>query len=417
MVRKHLSGTVWLLGATMLTTSSTLAQAADWPQWRGPKRDNISTDLGLRRNWPKEGLPLLWRAEGLGNSATSISLADGRIFALGFLPEGEHLLALDQATGKHLWKTNLAPSLKYQGVMQWLNQRSPTIDGDRIYALSTPGVLHCLEAGTGKEIWRKDYRKEFDGRPGPWGFCDFPLVDGDRVICTPGGKEATMVALDKRTGAVLWKSVVPGDSRTAHGAAVLADVAGTRMVIHQLDSGAVGIAPKDGKLLWHHPKIATRSGNVHTAIVRGNEVFFSCGWGTGWGLLKIERAGDKFEAKEIYYQKGNLDPWLGSSVLIDDEVHTACGKRIDWKTGALKEDLRWTRSTMVAAESRLYHRTSANEIRLTEITEKGYVATATFRPPRPGINQPPWSYPIIAGGKLWLRDQDWLLCYDLAGPK
>src|SRR5262249_31650169 len=263
-----------------------------------------------------------------------------------------------EATGKPLWKVLLEPGVRQKNVMQWLNQRSPTVDGERVYALSTGGLLFCLEAATGKELWRKDYPRDFGGPPGPWGVCDFPVADGNRLICTPGGKKATLVALDKRTGAVLWQAVVPGVGRAGHAAVVAADLAGTRMYVHQLEGGTVGVSAADGKVLWTYARTAAGRGNVHTALVAGDRVFCSCGWGTGWGLVRVVRDKDNFRAEEVYFVKGNLDPWLGSSVLVGGEVHTSCGKRIDLATGKLREDLRLPRGTLVYADGRLYHRKS-----------------------------------------------------------
>jgi outer membrane protein assembly factor BamB len=392
------------------------ARPDGWPQWRGPGRTNASAETGLLRAWPKEGPPLAWKAEGLGATATSISVAGGRVFALGYHGEGEYLRALDEATGKPLWKVRLEPGVRQTNVMQWLNQRSPTVDGERVYALSTGGLLFCLEAATGKERWRKDYARDFGGRRGPWGFCDFPLADGDRLICTPGGEGAALVALDKRTGAVLWRAAVPGVAHAAHGAVVAADLAGTRMYVHQLEGGTVGVSAADGKVLWTYARTATRSGNVHTALVAGDRVFCSCGWGTGWGLVRVVREKDAFRAEEVYFVKGRLDPWLGSSVLVGGAVHTSCGKRIDLATGKALEDLRLPRGTVVYADGRLYHRKSDGTLLLHEITPGGYAPRGEFRPPRPG-GAPPWSFPVIAGGKLFLRDQDLLLCFDVRTPR
>jgi outer membrane protein assembly factor BamB len=386
-----------------------------WPQWRGPGRTNASAETGLLHAWPKAGPPLAWKADGLGTTATSISVAGGRVFALGYHGEAEYLQALDEVTGKPLWKVRLESGVRQYNVMQWLNQRSPTVDGERVYVLSTGGLLHCLEAATGKERWRKDYARDFGGRRGPWGFCDFPLVDGDRLICTPGGERAALVALDKRTGALLWRAAVPGVVQGAHGAVVAADLAGTRMYVHQLESGTVGVSAANGKVLWTYARTATRSGNVHTALVAGDRVFCSCGWGTGWGLVRVARDKDTFRAEELYFVKGNLDPWLGSSVLVGGEVHTSCGKRIDLATGKLREDLRLARGTVVYADGRLYRRKSDGTLLLHEITPGGYVVRGEFLPPRAG-RAPPWSFPVISGGKLFIRDQGLLLCYDVRRP-
>jgi hypothetical protein len=184
------------------------------------------------------------------------------------------------------------------------------------------------------------------------------------------------------------------------------------MYVHQLEGGTVGVSAADGKVLWTYARTATRMGNVHTALVAGDRVFCSCGWGTGWGLVRVVRDKDAFRAEEAYFVKGNLDPWLGSSVLVGGEVHTSCGKRIDLETGRVREDLRLARGTAVYADGRLYRRKSDGTLLLHEVTPGGYAPRGEFRPPRAG-NAPPWSFPVLAGGKLFIRDQGLLLCYDV----
>lgn len=391
-----------------------------WPQWRGPERTNIAPDKGLLKTWPAEGPPLLWKAEGLGRGPMSVAVTDGRIFALGYKDENEVLQALDEADGKVLWTSPpLGPAPKSSNVMEWLSQRTPTVDGERVYALGVKGTLVCVHAWSGNEIWRKDYVKDFGGKSGPWGFADYPLVDGDKLICTPGGPTGTVVALDKTTGAVLWQCAVPGKDRANYGALIAAEQAGKRVFIHQLESGVVGIGA-DGALLWQHPRNKTGSGNVHTALVRGNDLFFSCGWGTGCGLLRLlpEAPANAPPVSEFYYTKLTLDPWLASSVLLGDQVHTSCGKCIDFKTGKLLHDLKLGRATMIAAEGRLYRRTGNNLLLVHEYGPDGYVEKGRFQAPRLGMGPgPTWSFPVIAAGKLYLRDQGWLLCYDLRDKK
>jgi hypothetical protein len=385
----------------------------DWPQWRGPDRDNVSKETGLLKEWPKDGPPLLWKADDLGNGVPSISVAAGRVFVLGYRDGKEFLTALNESDGKPAWCTAIGPAVQEMPAMRWLSQRTPTVDADRVYAFTARGELICLASSDGKELWRIDYTKDFGGRRGPWGYCDFPLVDGDRLICTPGGAEAALVALDKKTGKVMWKCAVPENSRATHSAVVAATLCGVRQYVHQLDNGVVGVASDSGKLLWRVSPFGDTRGNVHTALVAGDEVFASCGWGVGTARLKVSRDGADFRIEEVYRNRTPIDPWLGSSVRLGDFVHTADGRCINWKTGEATFAKRLNRVTMTCAEGRLYHRTGNGVVTLTEVTsERTYVGRGEFKVP-PASQEPTWTFPVIANGRLFLRDQNVLLCYDI----
>ena len=388
-----------------------------WPQWRGPERTNISTETGLLKEWPEGGPPLLWTADGLGEGVPSVAVAEGKVFVLGYREGKEFLTALSETNGKPIWSVPVGPAVKEMPAMRWLSQRTPTVDGERVYAFTARGELICLGTANGQERWRKDYVTEFGGQPGTWGYCDFPLVDGGRVICTPGGQRATLAAVDKKSGATVWKCLLPGAPRATYGAAITAEIGGVRQFVHQLENGVVGVAAADGKLLWHFSPFGTRSGNVHTALAWGDQVFASCGWGIGTALLKLTPDGAAFKVSELYRSKPPLDPWLGSSVRLGGFVHAANMVCIDWKTGRLVTQpgsvVRTSRATMTCADGRLYHRTGNNVVTLTEVTAEGvYVKRGQIKIPVHS-REPTWTFPVVAGRHLYLRDQDILLCYDV----
>jgi outer membrane protein assembly factor BamB/precorrin-6B methylase 2 len=409
----------WLYAVAGNEKNPADVEAGYWPQWRGPDRTNISPETGLLKSWPVQGPPLVWKTQGLGTGARSLAIAGGRIFTLGYHDGKEHLLALEEETGKLLWKFSLGPDVKESPIMQWLSQRTPTIDEDRVYAVGAKGNLVCLEVKRGSLLWQKNYAQEFDGAPGRWGYCDYPLVEGDRLICTPGGVKATIVALDKRTGKLLWQCEAQEEKRGSHAPIIAATIAGQRMLIHQLEKGTVGISALDGRVLWRYEGTGNVYGNVHAALVKGDLVFCSNGFGTKSALVKIVVEQGRFKPVVQYEARLRLDAWLGSSVLVNDEVHTSCGWRIDWKTGKVVEHLtgeRPLKGTMVYANGNLIHRTPDNKILLTEITAKGYVPKGEFKLPLTS-KAPAWSFPVIAAGKLYLRDQDVILCYDIVSKK
>src|SRR5262245_56691687 len=198
----------------------------------GPNRSNLSAETGLLKAWPEGGPPLLWKAEGLGHGVASTAVSRGRIFSLGSRGEHECVTALDEKSGKLLWSTPVGSDVKERSIMRYLAQRTPTIDGDRVYAVSASGVLVCLGTTDGKERWRKDYLKDFGGKKHYWGFCDYPLVDADRLICTPAGSDATIMALDKVSGVVIWKASVPDGGANGFSALVTAEFGGVRQYIN-----------------------------------------------------------------------------------------------------------------------------------------------------------------------------------------
>jgi outer membrane protein assembly factor BamB len=387
-----------------------------WPQWRGPGRTNVAPAEGLMRSWPKEGPPLVWKANELGEGVQSLAVAGGRIFMLGYHDNNEHMTALAEETGQLLWQKCIGPGVKFFGGMRWLNQRTPTVDGERLYAVSVHGELVCLAVTDGKEVWRKSYKDDFAGKPGSWGFCDYPLVDGDKLICTPAGPTATVVALDKRTGKLLWKCAVPGERQGTEAAIIVAQSGGVRHYIHQLASaGTVGIS-EEGKLLWRYPKTADSRGNVNTALVKGDLVLCTNGWGPKAGLIRLVRKDNDLVVEDVYHKPVRLDPWLGSSVLIGDHVYAANGVCFNFMTGEMVDRLPAARSfprmTMCCAGRLLVHRLPDGRVILSEATAKGFDVKGTFQVPR-FSKEITWTFPVIAGGKLYLRDQEVLLCYDL----
>jgi precorrin-6B methylase 2 len=425
-----------LLAASMALAAT--ARAADpppgghWPQWRGPDRTNVSTEIGLLKEWPAGGPPLAWKAEGLGDGVPAVAVAGGKVYVLGNRDGMEVLTALGEADGKKLWTVAVGPAVTGGlSVMRWLSQRTPTVDGDRVYTVAGRGELTCLATADGTVLWRKNYVTDFGGRPNSWGYCDFPLADGDRLICTPCGPDATLVALDKKTGAVVWKCVAPGEPRSTYNGAVAAALGGVRQYVHQFDTLVVGVAARDGKLLWADRPLATTrlGGNVHTVLVRGDEVFASSGWDPAGALLRLVRSEAEFRVQEVYRGRLPFDPWLGSSVRLGDYVHAANGFSAAWKTGRLAARLAVPgggaaadggparvgplRMTMTCADGRLYHRTGNNVVTLSDVTAEGhYVKRGEFTALRVST-EPTWTFPVVAGGRLYLRDQGVLACYDV----
>ncbi|MCI0696079.1 PQQ-like beta-propeller repeat protein [candidate division KSB1 bacterium] len=266
-----LTGTVTLvLAAVAMTAAWGWAAAAsdDWPEWQGPDRNAVSKERGLLKEWTKDGPPLAWKIKGIGGGDSTPSIAAGRIFGMSNRGDDEVVWALSEKDGSTLWVTRLGPAFQ----QSWPQAKegpgcTPTVDGERLYVLGLGGDLSCLQVRDGKIIWQRSSQRDFGGSVPTWSYRESPLVDGDKVICTPGGEDATLVALDKLTGKTIWKSRVPGSPQAAYSSAIAIDFEGQRQYV-QLTAGAlVGVAVSDGQFLWRYDRAANSNGiNCSTPI-------------------------------------------------------------------------------------------------------------------------------------------------------
>jgi outer membrane protein assembly factor BamB len=393
-------------------------RGADWPQWRGPDRTNVSAETGLLKRWPEKGPALAWQAGGLGEGACSVAVARGRLYTLGYRGDDEVVTALDEHTGKKVWARRIGPAVNESPVMRWLSQRTPTVDGDRLYAARAKGELVCLRTADGREVWRTSYTADLGGQSGVWWYCDRPLVDGDRLICTPGGARATVAALDKRTGRVLWRCPVPGGDRAGYSTTLRVDLRGRRQYVAFLSGGLVGVSA-DGKLLWRYSRVSNRIANAHSPAVRGDLLFCATAYGGGVALLQLIPDKDGCHVREVYYRREVLPLWHDSTVLVGEHVYVgtqrdlaclelATGRPVWREPGA---DLGTV--SLTCADGHLYLRSQRGTVRLVEASPKGYRLKGVL--PIPGaVPKPGATAPVVAGGRLYLRDDDRLWCYEVA---
>jgi outer membrane protein assembly factor BamB len=416
-----------VLGAAVGFTASTLrAEGLDWPQFRGPDRDGKCRETGLLREWPEGGPKLLWKMTGLGRGYSTLAIVDGKFYTMGDRKgeDGEasqYVLAFDLAGRQELWATRI-------GKPHSDGPRcTPTIDGQLLYAIGTEGDLACLETATGKVRWRKSFPRDFGGKMmSGWKFSESPLVDGDRVVCTPGGKQATMVALDKNSGKTIWQCAVPRlNDRTPEGAAytsmVAADIEGTRQYIQIVGQGAVGVDAKTGKCLWGYGRIANRVANIPTPLVRDNYVFVTTSYKTGSALLKIVKDGEGFKTEEVYYlSPQDFENHHGGVVLVKDCVFGGAGQNngapvcLDFKSGKIqwkKSPLGKRSAAVLFADGNLIFRYEDGLVALIEATPEEFRVKGTFK--AAVVDGPAWPYPVIHGAKLYLRANDTLMCYDV----
>lgn len=387
----------------------------DWPQWQGLDRTAKSKETGLLKAWPKEGPPLAWKAKGLGDGFGTPSIAAGRVFAMGNREKTEYVICLNEKDGTEAWATALGPGRGGGGDPG--PRCTPTVDGDLLYVLGRGGTLACLQAADGKEVWRKEMKKDFSGKVGGWEYSESPLVDGDRLIVTPGGATATLAALNKKTGETVWQAPVSKGSGAEYSSVIAVDIEGTRQYIQFLKGGVVGIAASDGKFLWRYDKPANGTANCSTPIYSDGHVFAASAYGNGGGLAKLSKEGDGFKAEEVYFTK-EMKNHHGGMILLDGHIYGSDEGRLtclEYKTGKVKWAERATGKGSIAyADGRLYYRNEGGKgsVFLVEATPEKYVEHGRFEPPdRTRLNS--WAHPVIANGKLYVRDQDVLHCYDV----
>jgi outer membrane protein assembly factor BamB len=406
-------------------------QAADWPQWRGPSRDARSAEAGLLQVWPEGGPPLAWRATGFGAGYSSLAVVGERLFTLGDIGEDQFLIAASTADGEILWKQRIGPAWAEQ--MYGGSRGTPTVDGDRVCALGTDGDLLCAETKSGKPLWRRNLPRDFAGAMMfaggryDWRFSESPLIDGERLIVSPGHGEAAVVALNKKTGEELWRVALPelGDNGldgAAYASAVVSEAGGVRQYVQLLGRGLVGVEAATGKFLWGYNRIANQVANIPTPIVFGDHVFASSGYGTGAVLLKIEKAGEGLAARELYFLEADtMQNHHGGLVLHEGHVYSGTGHnkgfplcveaatgKVKW--GPIRNDGR-NSASLIFADGRLYMRYQNGLMLLVEATPEGYRERGSFV--IPDVEKESWSHPVISGGRLYLREQDHLLVYDL----
>ena len=398
------------------------ARRGDWSRWRGPNSDGISLETGLLDTWPKNGPPLAWRVKGLGGGYASVAVAAGRIYTLGKVRDKTYLHCRKVEDGSEVWKSQVGSGGD--------PNCTPTVDGQWVYGLTLGGDLFCCQTESGSLVWTKNYGRDFgvDGTPS-WGFSESPLVDGDRLVCTPGNNESLLACLDKMTGETIWTTKVEpsqlgrrGHEGAGYSSIVIGNAGGVKQYITLVGKAVVGVDAASGKLLWAYDRVANGTASIPTPIVEGDHVFCSSGYGAGSALLKLNRSRTGFDVEEVYFLPGNkMQNHHGGMIHKDGFVYCGEGHNegfplcINSQTG--KDAWREGRgpgsgsAAIAYADGHLYFRYQDGTMALIEATPKAYKLKGQFK--IASHNGESWPHPVIAGGKLYLRDQDELLCYDI----
>ena len=406
-----------------------ILSAADWPGWRGPNHDDVSPDTGLLKQWPANGPPLAWQAHGLGPGLSSIAISGKRIFTMGDRGDAQHVLALNLSDGKPVWSTPIGPAWDDEDAPG--PRGTPTVDGDSVYAIGTEGQVVCLDASTGSIRWQKSMVRDYNGKMmSDWKFAESPLVDGSKVVFTPGSFAANLAAVDKQTGKEIWRAEGgarvgnAGSNGAGYSSIVISEGAGVRQYVQLTGRGLFGVRAEDGKILWSYNKIANDVANIPTPVVRGDYVFASTGYGTGAVLLKLEKTAEGVAAKEVYFLDARtFQNHHGGFILLGDFIYAGHGHnngfpiclefltgKVRWG-GNIRPDDSSGSAAVAYADGHLYFRYQNGTMKLIEASPEGYKETGSFR--IPGVRKPSWSHPVIYGGKLYLREQDTLLCYNV----
>jgi outer membrane protein assembly factor BamB len=408
--------------------STKAVTSTDWAQWRGPYRDDISPDVGLLNQWPEEGPPLLWKREGVGSGYSSLAIDGDRILTTGDREGKQWVIALKRDGGDKIWEAEAGEAWDHDPNGYNGARTTPTIDGDRVYTLGPHGDLLCLNLADGKEIWRKNLVKDFGGEVPRWGYCESPLVDGNKVLVTPGAADAVIVALDKKTGKEIWRSKIPslgdkGKDGAGYSSIVISNGAHRKQYVQLVGRGVVGIDASTGEFLWGYNRAANAVANIPTPLVFDDYVFTSAGYGAGAALIKLKATGSGVEAEEVYFLDAKtLQNHHGQMIQRGDYIYCGHGHNagaptcIEWMTGKIvwRENHGPGNGTahVTFADGNLYFRfQNPGLMALVTATPEGYEQKGTFQ--IPGSEKPSWSHPVVIGGKLYLREQNTLFCYDV----
>lgn len=395
--------------------ASTLS-ADDWPCWRGSDRTNVCRETGLLRSWPEAGPPLLWKSESLGEGFASCSVVQDVIYSMGNRDGYELVIALNSQDGSEKWATPIG-AVRHDGAGYPGPRSTPTYDDGHLYALGLNGDLVGLDARDGRLLWRRNLVAELGGQIPTWGFSESVLIDGAWVVCTPGGSQATLAALDKKSGATVWESVV-GDG-AGYASVISMSPGGASQYVQFTAQGVIGVRSRDGALLWRYNAPANGTANIATPIADGSFVFAASGYGTGGGLVQLQLGEQNVTAKEVYFTK-NMKNHHGGMVLIDGYLYGSNDPGLltclEFKTGKVMwKDRTPGKCSLLYADGQLYARSEEGKLCLVEARPDEFVLAGQFLQPDRS-SHPSWPHPVIADGRLYLRDQNVLLCYDVRDP-
>jgi outer membrane protein assembly factor BamB len=396
--------------------------ADDWPQWRGPNRDGLSRETGLLKEWPEEGPSLVWQVKNLGRGFSTPAVVGGRLYLMANAGMDEFVRCLDVKDGAEIWSTRIGKVGNPDQKPPYAAARStPTVEGNVLYALGSDGDVASLETTTGKIRWHRSLRADFAGKPGTWAYAESPLIDGDVLVCTPGGNDATLLALNKTTGQVVWKCALPEGDDAAYASAIVIEAGGARQYVQLLQKGLVSVNVKSGKLLWRYAKpVSVFDANIPTPLADGGIIYVASA-GTGGGAVKVKAKDANIKADQLYFEP-KLPTAIGGTVKIGGFLYGTTAEAmmcVEFATGKVKwQDRALGAASMCYADKRLYLHGENGAVALVEPSSESYSERGRFTPPdQPKhTNEKAWAYPVVANGRLYVRDLGTLWCFDIKAP-
>ena len=386
------------------------AFAIDWPQWRGPSRNGVSLEKGLLDKWPANGPKLAWRANGLGAGFSSVSVVGNRLYTMGDGATASHVYCLNTATGKLVWTSR---GLGRTGGNYKGTRSTPTVMGGLVYALGQFGDLVCLRADSGAEVWRKSLTKDFGGRSGGWNYTESPMVDGNLLLVTPGGRQGAVVALNRMTGEKIWQSSDFTDG-AQYSSLIGRIYGGKRQYIQLTGANIVGLDASTGKVLWKAPRRG-RTATVSTPIFHDGHLFVSSAYGVGCNGFKVTADASSFTAKQIYANK-TIANHHGGCVRVGEYVYGSSGGTLacmELKTGKeMWRERSAGKGSILVVDSKIILRAERGTVAMVALDSQKYTEISRFSQPD-RTRASAWSHPVVSGGILYLKDQGLLLAYDL----
>jgi outer membrane protein assembly factor BamB len=408
-----------LVGLSVFVSSSV---ADDWPQFRGPKRDAISKETGLLKQWPEGGPKLVWQIKEVAEGWGAPAVVGETVYLFGsHAKEEESLAAYKTSDGSQIWSTKVGPVGKPNMQPNYPGARStPTLDHGTAYVLSSDGELAAVDAAKGAIKWHKNLRTDFAGESGTWAYAESPLVDGDAVVVSPGKEKATVVALHKNSGVELWRCAIPEGDVAAYGSTIVVDFGGIKEYVAVLQNGLVGIDAHSGKLLWRYSRAGKGSPAYIPTPVAKDGIIYTSGARTGGGAVKLKVVeGDKVTAGELYFDT-KLPAAIGGSVVVGETLYGTGGaglQAVDFATGKVKwQDKSVGAASLLFADGNLILHSEEGQVALVEANPDGYHEKGRFTPkdaPARSNGAKTWAYPALANGQLYLHEGNSLWRYDL----
>lgn len=419
-IARHTLGTCVLLGlfaAPLLAEGLIASPEPGWPQWRGPRRDGVSQERGLLASWPEGGPELLWKVDGLGTGWSSPIVVGRRIYITGDVDDDLVVFALAD-DGSKVWRVKNGRSWtrSYPGA-----RASCAYSDGRVFHMNAHGRTVCLDPSTGGELWAVNVRERFDAKNITWALSECLLVDGPRVIVTPGGKGALIAALDKMSGKTIWASEpLPGE-RTSYSSPILFEFSGHRIIANCSSAHGFGVDAQTGRLLWTVPLKNRFAANISTPVYGDGCLFFVTPYGEEGRLYRLRADGQDVTAEFVWHNP--LDTVTGGAVLVGNTLYAAGYRKnkwwmgVDWKTGKLRcEQKGLSTGAAIWAEQRLYCLDERGNVGLLKPSPNALEVVGRFELVKRRVRDA-WAHPVLVNGRLYLRYHESLFCYDVRRHK